>query len=380
MTTSYIVAAGNERGGAATHLTTLAEAVVKSGYAGEFVFCLIGDGDLHTRVGATGVSLLKMDRHPALAVRQLRQLLSPLGPQQDVIVHAHGPRMNLLTARACRRLHLPWTSTIHSNIHRDFLTSRLKSAIYPRLTLWSLTRAVGYFVVNMQFADFLPKQKPVLFVPNAVRVHPLPDDKVVYERNLREKLGLSMDDKLVGMAARLDPVKDIGTIIRAFSHLDDKSVHFVIAGEGSEQSNLEALSQSLGVRSRVHFLGYLEDTRPFYAGLDIHVLASISEGTPASLLEAGYVGIPNIGSDIPGITQLITDEKTGLCFPVGDSVSLAAAIARVLKDPGAAKSMVDKFAADVLPRFAPEKMVEAYRLGYRQFLKTGRETRTEKTV
>ncbi|MBX5437397.1 MAG: glycosyltransferase family 4 protein [Alicyclobacillaceae bacterium] len=361
----YVLAPGNERGGAATHLVTYARVLHRSGYSRAIEFVMLGGGHLadHLRESCVGAHFLPA--HPARAVSALAALLRQ--SSQPCLLHAHGPRANLLAclgAGASRRL---WTSTVHSHPDQDFLASRWKSAVLPKVNRFCLQRAAGLFVVHPKLAECFPGKR-TWFVPNAVPLEPLPDDHTYYRRRLRERLGIPADSAVVGVAARLDPVKDIGTTVRALAALDHAGVHLAIAGDGPERQRLEALAAALGVRDRVHFLGFVDNVQAFYAGLDVHVLSSLSEGTPSSLLEAGAAGVPNVGTDIPGITHLVSHGQTGMIVPVGDPVTLAATLDQLLKDPVRRRLLAERFAREVLPRFAPEQMLRAYVEGYRQLL------------
>jgi glycosyltransferase involved in cell wall biosynthesis len=210
-----------------------------------------------------------------------------------------------------------------------------------------------------------------VFVPNGLELHTLPRAREEYRQALRDKLGISREAKVIGVAARLDPVKDIGTMIQACAEPSLKTVHLAIAGDGQQREYLGELSTALGVSDRVHFLGFIDSVQEFYAGLDAHVLASLSEGTPFSVLEAGYLGVPNIGSNIPGITQLVRHEETGLCFEVGDFRQLAKQVARVFEDERFANQLVENFRTEILPKYTPLEMLKAYEAGYDKFIYGG---------
>jgi glycosyltransferase involved in cell wall biosynthesis len=359
----YIIAAGNERGGAATHITALAEAVQAQGVKSQYSFVLIGNGPLQMTLRNILRTVIVLPSQPLRAVSQLTKLMRDCGG--DCLWHAHGPRINLLTYVAAKMAGSRWTATIHSHVDNDFLASRWKSLILPKINRYCLQRTAGVFVGNPEFSEFVPG-KPAFFVPNAVIVKPLQYERSHYQRALRERLGLAEFVELIGVAARLDPVKDIGTIIRAVTKLDDH-IHLVIAGEGSELDALRQLADSKGVGDRVHFLGFVDDMAPFYAGLNLHVAASVSEGaSPFFILESGAYGVPNIGTDIPGIRNLIVHGETGRTFPVGDSMQLAIEITTLLADKVEIRKLVRNFKETVLQKYTSTSMLEAYQAGYKQ--------------
>jgi len=358
-----VLAAGNERGGAASHLVTLAKAALQESSGVSYHFVCVGDGPLLTRLQEV-TNCVELPASLGPAVRALRNLLRSV---HRPIVHAHGPRLNLIAYLTCRSNAVPWTSTVHSNPYMDFLASRWKTLLLTRLNVFCLRHAVGLFVVNPHFSKYVPNAT-VVFVPNAINLKRLPEPKAVYEAALRERLHVPDDAFVVGVAARLDPVKNLSTLITAISLVANERVHLAIAGDGAEWEKLHALAEALQITDRVHFLGYIDWVQTFYAGLQVHVLSSRSEGLPFSILEAGHSGVPNIGTDIPSLTYLLQNGVTGLCTPVDDADALAQALMRVQGDATFARALVTSFQEQVLPKYALEKMVAAYERGYSLFL------------
>lgn len=356
----FVFFAGNERGGAASHLTTLARTIVRCEKQDKYHFLALGDGPLATAVSATGASC---EIIPSNVVRSVLYLTDVLRANPRTLLHSHGPRLNIIAAVAARRAGVPWTSTIHSHPLYDFLGNSLKSRLYPKLHLWSLRQAIGLFAVESSLSEALPTST-VLDVPNAVDVPALTKPRGGYSDMWRQQFHLSPESRFVGIAARFDPVKNIDVLIEAMSHLKTPSTHLLIAGDGSMKTELVELAVRLQVADRVHFLGFLSDMASFYAGIDVHVLPSKSEGTPFSVLEAGAYGAANVASDIPSLSRLLRNGEAGRLAPVGDAPALAVAIDRLLADEQARQSCIEVFASKVLVTFSPERMLEAYERGY----------------
>jgi glycosyltransferase involved in cell wall biosynthesis len=100
------------------------------------------------------------------------------------------------------------------------------------------------------------------------------------------------------------------------------------------------------------------DARPRYAGFDIAVQASESEGLPNAILEAAAAGLPIVATAVGGTPEVIEDGRTGLLVEPRDPLALAAAIDRLAEDPGARRRLGE--AAAVRARdFSPEALAEA---------------------
>lgn len=126
---------------------------------------------------------------------------------------------------------------------------------------------------------------------------------------------------LILSVGRLVDKKGIKYLIMAMVDVIKNFPHakLIIGGSGPEKDKLEKLSENLGIKDNVIFMGYIEnsDLPKYYASSDLFVLPSIetkggdTEGLGVVLLEAMACGIPVIGSNIGGITDIIKDGGTG---------------------------------------------------------------------
>jgi phosphatidylinositol alpha-1,6-mannosyltransferase len=138
----------------------------------------------------------------------------------------------------------------------------------------------------------------------------------------------------VARLSRHDRAKGIISVLEALRMIADRTVHYVIAGDGDDRSFLELVATRLGVRERVHFLGTVTDDELFtlYRRCQIFVLPSGQEGFGIVFLEAMYFGAPVIAAAEKGAVDVVQHEQTGLLVDFGDTVSLKSAIDRMLGD------------------------------------------------
>lgn len=175
------------------------------------------------------------------------------------------------------------------------------------------------------------------------------------------------DRPVVGCVARLTPVKEHPLLIRAFARVlgTVPDAVLVLAGGGTPTAtrDLQALATARGVAKNVRFLGTVDDAAFVYAGLDLHVLASSTEGLPNAIGEAMAAGVPCVGTDVGAVAFLVGD--TGIVVPSGDERALAESMAELLAAPtlraqlgdAARKRIIDEFsvaatAARTLTAFA----------------------------
>lgn len=132
---------------------------------------------------------------------------------------------------------------------------------------------------------------------------------------LREEIGASDEEILVGIVGRLTEIKNISLFLKvAKLYKNGKTANspllkFVIIGDGNLRTELENEVETLDVKDVVKFLGNRNDTDVFYAGLDIVALTSLNEGTPLSLIEAMANEKAIISTAVGGVVDLLGEIK-----------------------------------------------------------------------
>ncbi|MCW8309394.1 glycosyltransferase family 4 protein [Acidiphilium sp. PA] len=182
---------------------------------------------------------------------------------------------------------------------------------------------------------------------------------------LRQVLGLPEDAIVLSTAGSLISRKGHDVLIRATSMLDPGSeVHLLIVGDGPERETLERLAAEIGLQARVHFLGYRPDMPLIYEATDVFVLASRKDATPLVLVEAGYFSIPSVATTVGGISEVITDGKTGLLVPPNDPPALAAALQKLIADRSYRKELGQNARARTEQMFLVDQMVNCFQQTY----------------
>jgi glycosyltransferase involved in cell wall biosynthesis len=140
-------------------------------------------------------------------------------------------------------------------------------------------------------------------------------------------------------AGRLSVQKNIPLLLHALAGVSGR-FDTVIAGDGELGPALRATAARLGLRN-VRFCGRADGAalRDLYRAADVLVLPSEREGMPLVVLEAMAMGLPVVGTDIPGIRGLVTGGRNGWLVPPGDAAALRAALLQVTADPAGYQRM-----------------------------------------
>ena len=116
-------------------------------------------------------------------------------------------------------------------------------------------------------------------------------------------------------------------------------VDLLLVGDGPLRGTLTELVRSLGLDSRVHFLGVRSDVPDILRALDVFALTSLSEAASLTLLEAMAAGVPVVVTAVGGNPELVRHGIDGLHVPRGDAGATALALLQILGDPAAASVM-----------------------------------------
>ena len=180
---------------------------------------------------------------------------------------------------------------------------------------------------------------------------------------LRQELGIDASTPLVGIVARLVPIKAheafFDTAVRIREALP--RVEFLVVGDGERRQELETLVQRRGLSPAVRFLGWRRDMLNVYADLDVVALTSRNEGSPVALIEALAAGRPVVATAVGGVPEVVINGDTGVTVPVADPRALADAVLTLLADRPLAERLGAAGRRHVYPRYDSSRLVDDVR-------------------
>lgn len=332
--------------------------------------CPVGAA-LGEQAASAGAEVVRV-RFPPLGMSPTIGYLAHLARERDVrIVQGTGFLTNLVARRVGELANIsvvnmvqvvPGASVLDGGSVLDlWLRSRVDRATVGRVTAFV---AVSDAVADALRASGVPSDR-LRVIPNAVDV-----EAVQTAAAMPLPPGFPSRRPLVGVVARLEPVKGVDVFLRAAALLAPKhpQATFVIVGDGSVVNALRRLAAELGLSGNVRFLGPVHPAAPVIAALDIVVAPSRSEGLPIVPLEAMVLGKPMVATAVGGMPEAVADGVTGILVSPDDPAALALAMGALLDDPGRARVLGDAGRARVEERFALPKMTSAYLALYEELL------------
>jgi GalNAc-alpha-(1->4)-GalNAc-alpha-(1->3)-diNAcBac-PP-undecaprenol alpha-1,4-N-acetyl-D-galactosaminyltransferase len=161
-------------------------------------------------------------------------------------------------------------------------------------------------------------------VPISVIKNPLPTPPNVQ---------IDYENRVIVSVGRLDKLKNLALIIKAFARVNAPNWELRIFGTGEEEQNLRQLITELDLQNRIFLKGLTQNVYAALAQASIFAFGSQMEGYPNVLLEGMSAGLAVVSTDCPfGPAEIINHEKNGLLVPNNDEKAFTTALQRLIND------------------------------------------------
>ena len=351
---------GGDSGGAKTHVLSLLQNLNKTITAQLVCF---RDGPFAEEARSMGIPTEIMGGNNIPRLRQ--KLTDYIKAGGYEVIHCHGSRANMVGSLLRSSTGLPVVSTVHSDYKLDYMGRPLSRLTFGTINAWALRHLDYRIGVSDAMVDLLISRgfAPDRFyaIYNGIDFTPAPPqgDRLPYLRGLGADV--DEDSVVVGIAARLNPVKDMSTLVRGFAagYQKCKRLRLVIAGDGEERDKLASLAKELGVERQVTFAGWISGGMDrFYSALDINALTSLSETFPYALTEGARFHLATVATAVGGIPYLIDTDVNGFLFQPGDWAALGEHLAALGNDDRLRRQMGEKLYEKASTQFSIQKTVD----------------------
>ncbi len=287
------------------------------------------DGMLNEQLQSLGANIIHIKdmEDKSLSPKAISQFYKVFKEYKPDIVHTHAS----LSARVGAKL--AHTSFIVNTKHclENPSSSTIKKCLNKIINKLFSNKIIAVSkAVEVSMLEANIDKKQIITIYNGIEmIEKLPNYKI---SEIKSKYGIEDDVPIVGIAARLEEVKDISTFIKAAKEVIDRgyNVKFVIAGTGSLEHKLKAEVKELNIDNSVIFTGFVKDIENLINIFDISAISSVQEALCLSIIEGMSIGVPAIGTNSGGVNEVIIDNLTGRLVECKDYKAFAQAVIDIL--------------------------------------------------
>ncbi len=332
------------------------------------VCCLDVEGEWASDVRAHGVNVVALRRRGGFRPELGRRIARLAAERRIDLIHCHqySPFVYGRIASCWnRRLKLVYTE--HGRLS-DAPPSWKRRLVNPVLGLSSGAIVAVSDELRQYMIDARFPAGSVEVIRNGIEIGVLPS--AADRRQARRALRIDDDVFVVASVARLDPVKDFGTLLEGFAtvrrHVPRSRL--LIAGDGPERDRIAERASRPDLIGAVELVGFRSDVRALLAAADVYVNSSISEGVSITILEAMAAGVPIVATAVGGTPEVLADACTGLLVSSRAPDALASAIIGLAQDPALRARLRSAARRRLEQSFTIDRMVDDYARTYRRLL------------
>lgn len=323
------------------------------------------------------VKLLKLKRNDGL-MHLLKTLIQQFKQLAPAIVHVQYVAPGLIPIIAAR---LAGIKKVIATVHQPGRTHGWKSKqmlrfgakLCNRFLCVSKSAEESWFGDSALFDPILFNQGRKHFtIYNAVDTKQIA--KALCSKNINQlRKNLNLDGKkVIGYVGRLRCEKGVHILIEAFALIVTElpDVMLLIVGDGPDRVLLEEQTKKLNLTNNVIWLGQKkqQDVFQLYSVMDMVAMPSFFEGFGLTAAEAMAAGVPVVGSDVDGLSEVIIHQTTGLLVKVGDPTAMALGISNLLHKPKKLVEMGKASQAKAQSSFSLQRFRETILPAYRLLL------------
>lgn len=325
------------------------------------IVTLESKGTLAEKFEKAGITVLAIEQKnlwDVISYGRLHRVLQKISP--DLII------TNLLHADIVGRFFVQFF--VRCKVISSIVTTyNFKSYWLPRFfERTTKNLATGYMAnsetVKKTFVEkFGVAKEKISVIPTGIDVTSFVE--LAEKENLREKLGITTENRVVICVANFHPNKGHRYLLEAFEALYHKykNIKLILIGIGKEEASLKRQVQEYLSKNNILFLGERADIPRLLSLSYVFVLPTFFEGMSNAIMEAMACGLPVITTDIIENRELITHEKTGLLCPLQDTLCLTRLLDRVFSDSTLAQTLGRNASAAIQEKYGLPAMTQLWR-------------------
>ena len=319
------------------------------------VWCALAlspNSPLRIRAEEEGIKVFPVKMRGKWGLSGVRILRDILQRERITLLHTHRSTDHWMSYLASRKTGVILIRTRHN--YTPISPNPLNHLLYHRAThhLIAVADIIGKYLTGVYK---IPPHR-VTVIPSAVDVERFLSNR----EDLREELGISPEIPVIGMVGRLRKHKDYPTFIRFASLLLEEvpRAKFLISGDGPLENELKKMVRRRKLEDRIIFLGKRMDVEKVLRTLDVFVLTSVLEGSPAVIKEAILSEVPVVATRVGGINEIIRDGEGGFLVNPGSPEEIKNCVLHILNNPSVVKEGVRKAGERIREVYSPDRLGE----------------------
>lgn len=261
------------------------------------------------------------------------------------LLHLHGFGGSNFGRLAARKIGLPTIVHEHAVLRVPIVQSVMDRWLRPYTNAAvAVSQNVRDFMIEHRHID----AEIIRVIDNGIDLDRYRDVDPDGTKQLKRELHLEDAPIVIGTIARLREEKGVRYLIEAAVGIKRQipGVRILVAGDGPQREELEALARSRGVDNVVEFLGFRSDVPQLLATMDVCVIPSLSEGFPLALVEAMASGKAIVASRVGGVKEVGVDGQNVCLTTPGDPNELQKKVVEIALDEAARRRISETAARD----------------------------------
>lgn len=359
-------------GGMEWHVYYLVKGMVKNGHK-VFIWCSAGDMAEQYKSAGAEVTFAEIKRD--IDFKYVRALADFIKQNSIDIVHSHELKAVSNALLACNKAKVKVRVTHTHTPISEWKIGKIKKALDIKVYTFLVNK---YSCAEIALTDSKKiakikegiKENKLVVIPNGLdtsKFNISPNRRSDYEEEIKKKYGIPTTAFVFGNVGRLTEEKGHEILIKAFEKFQKSNIfhkrdfYLMIAGGGVLEGSLKKLVANLQLDGKVIITGAFDenDKVKYYSTFDAFVFPSLAEGFGIVLMEALYMGLPAICSDLEVLKEVAGD--VAVYFETGDIEDLTEKMTNEYeKIGGDGKIISDKAKLYVEQKYSMDKFIQNY--------------------
>lgn len=322
-----------------------------------FIVIIFNKGLLYEKLKEAKIETYIISSSLKYNIGVIRQIIKLFKEKKINVIHTHGYKANVLCSIAGKVCNAKIIKTEHGKIEPSTGYNRFKMQINHKIDRIISRLLLDEIVfVSKDIESYYKRYYKA--IKSTVIYNGIPRIEVNSNKNLQD---FDYNAFNIGIVGRLTEVKGHLFLLRALKNLIGLgNIKLNIFGNGHLEERLRDYCNKNDISSIVIFHGFKENIYEYIAALDVLVMPSLHEGMPYVLLEAMYLRVPIIASDVGGLKEVIDNNHDGILVPSEDEVAIANAIEQIYNNQKLRITFTQKAYKKICSKFSISYMGKRY--------------------